>query len=109
PPTHRPAEVERAAERARGGQAPGQVERGGRVNCEAVGHLMDDLLDNALSQRELELLEEHLVRCPRCRSELRQRPAFERGIRRALATSVQPMALPSAFGQGLVDAAQKSL
>ncbi len=79
------------------------------MNCEAVGHLMDDLLDNVLSQRERELLEEHLARCPRCLNELRQRPTFERGIRRALATSVQPMALPSAFGQGLVDAAEKSL
>ncbi|NLF10377.1 MAG: zf-HC2 domain-containing protein, partial [Anaerolineaceae bacterium] len=49
---------------------------------------MDDLLDNVLSLRERELLEEHLARCPRCMSELRQRPAFERGIRRALATSV---------------------
>ncbi|HSJ55448.1 MAG TPA: zf-HC2 domain-containing protein [Anaerolineae bacterium] len=79
------------------------------MNCEAVGHLMDDLLDNALSQRERELLEEHLGRCPRCLRELRQRPTFERGIRRALATSVQPLALPSAFSRGLVEAAEKSL
>lgn len=79
------------------------------MNCEAVGHLMDDLLDNALSQRERELLEEHLSRCPRCLRDLRRRPAFERGIRRALATSVQPLALPPSFGQGLVDAAEKSL
>jgi len=79
------------------------------VNCEAVGHLMDDLLDNALTPRERELLEEHLARCPRCLRDLRARPAFDRGIRRALAASVQPMALPPAFGQGLVDAAQRSL
>jgi len=79
------------------------------VNCEAVAHLMDDLFDNALSQREQELLEEHLARCPSCVRELRQRPAFERGVRRALATSVQPLALPSAFSRGLVDAAEKSL
>jgi hypothetical protein len=79
------------------------------VNCEAVGHLMDDMLDNALNQRERELLEEHLSRCPRCLRELRQRPTFERGIRRALATSVQPLALPAAFGNNLVHAAEKSL
>jgi hypothetical protein len=70
---------------------------------------MDDLLDNALSQRKRELLEEHLGRCPRCLRELRQRPTFERGIRRALATSVQPLSLPSAFSSGLVHAAEKSL
>jgi len=79
------------------------------LNCEAVGHLMDDLLDNALGQREQELLVEHLGRCPRCVRELRQRPTFERGIRRALTTSVQPLALPSASCSRLVEAAEKSL
>jgi hypothetical protein len=70
---------------------------------------MDDLLDNALNQRERELLEEHLGRCPRCLRELRQRPSFDRGIRRALATSVQPLALPSTASSRLVEAAEKSL
>lgn len=79
------------------------------MNCEAVGHLMDDLLDNALSQREREDLEEHLSRCPSCVRELRQRPTFERGIRRALATSVQSLALPSTFSGRLVERAEKSL
>lgn len=79
------------------------------MNCEAVGHLMDDLLDNALRQRERELLEEHLGRCPRCMRELRQRPAFDRDLRRALTTSVQPLALPSASSSRLVEAAERSL
>jgi hypothetical protein len=79
------------------------------VNCEAVGHLMDDLLDNILSQREQEDLEDHLRRCPRCVRELRERPAFERGLRRALATSVQPLVLSSTFSNRLVEGAEKSL
>ncbi len=70
---------------------------------------MDDFLDNALSQRERELLEEHLARCSHCLRELRHRPAFERGIRRALAKSVQPLSLPPAASDRLVAAAEKSL
>lgn len=79
------------------------------MNCEAVGHLMDDYLDNELSQRELDLFEEHLGRCYRCVRELRRRPAFERGLRRALASSVQPLSLPSEVSSRIIRASELSL
>jgi hypothetical protein len=79
------------------------------VNCEQFNHLIDDYLEDYLNQRDRYLLEEHLMRCSRCTAELRRQPAFERRIRRALATSVQPLSLPADASARIVGAAEDSL
>jgi hypothetical protein len=79
------------------------------VNCEQFSHLIDDYLEDYLNQRDRDLLEEHLSCCSRCTAELRRRPAFERRIRRALATSVQPLSLPADTSARIVGAAEDSL
>ncbi|MEJ2209191.1 MAG: zf-HC2 domain-containing protein [Anaerolineae bacterium] len=79
------------------------------MNCDRAGHLVDDYLSDNLSQRERVLFEEHLMDCSRCGRELRAWPAFERSLRRALATSVQPLSLSTEASARLVDAAEESL
>lgn len=79
------------------------------MNCEQFNHLIDDYLEDYLNQRDRYLLEEHLSRCSRCTAELRRRPVFERRIRRALATSVQPLSLPADASERIVGAAEDSL
>ena len=79
------------------------------MNCEAIGHLMDDYLDGELSQRERDMVDEHLSQCYRCMRDLRQRPAFEKGVRRALVRSVQPLVLSPEASSRLVRAAEQSL
>lgn len=79
------------------------------MNCDRAGHLVDDYLGDNLSQRERVLFEEHLVSCPRCSRELRAWPDFERSLRRALATSVQPLSLSAEASGRLVRAAEESL
>jgi hypothetical protein len=79
------------------------------MTCEQAGHLLDDYVDGALSQRDRQFLEAHLERCGRCAEELRQRPAFERCLRRALAKSVQPLALTVDASSKIIDAAEDSL
>lgn len=79
------------------------------MNCERAGHLVDDYLGDNLSQRERVLFEEHLMDCARCGQELRSWPAFEHGLRRALATSVQPLSLSPEASARLVVAAEESL
>lgn len=79
------------------------------MNCEQAGHLVEDYLADNLSQRERALFEAHLLGCPRCMHEMRAWPAFERSLRRALATSVQPLSLPAEASSRLVHAAEESL
>ena len=79
------------------------------MNCEDACHLMDDYRQNLLSRRERQRLERHLTVCPACAGELRQRPAFDRKIERALAASVQPLHLSAATSARLVQAAQGSV
>jgi hypothetical protein len=79
------------------------------MNCDLVGHLIDDYLENELSQRDRHLLEAHLAKCFRCAEELRRRPAFERDMRRALSASVQPLRLSSDASSRIIEAAEHSL
>jgi hypothetical protein len=50
---------------------------------------MDEYLEKRLSRYDARRLERHLTQCQQCAQELRDRPAFERTLRCALATSVQ--------------------
>jgi hypothetical protein len=79
------------------------------VTCQRAGHLLDDYLDDNLSQGDRQFLEAHLERCPRCAEELRRRPSLERNLRRALAASVQPLALSTDASARIVDAAGNTL
>ncbi len=79
------------------------------MNCDQVGHLVDDYLADDLSQRERAQFEAHLLGCARCAGELRTRPAFERSLRRALTTSVLPLSLSAAASSRLLHAAEESL
>jgi hypothetical protein len=79
------------------------------MNCDLAGRLIDDYLENRLSQRDSHQLEKHLSRCPHCADELRRRPAFERDLRRALAASVRPLSLSSDASTRIVESAEDSL
>lgn len=79
------------------------------MNCDQVGHLVDDYLEENLSQRERARFEAHLLACDRCAGELRALPRFERNLRRALVTSVQPLSVSAGVSSKLVDAAEESL
>lgn len=79
------------------------------MNCEQAGHLVDDYLAENLSQRERALFEAHLLACGRCAQELRALPRFERSLRRALVTSVQPLSVPAGTSSRIVGAAEESL
>ncbi len=59
------------------------------MNCELACHLIDDYLEKRLSRYDCQRLERHLRECPACAREVRERPDFERSVRRALAASVQ--------------------
>lgn len=79
------------------------------MNCDLAGSLIDDYLENGLSQRERHQVEKHLARCSHCAEEVRKRPAFERDLRRALASSVHPLYLPADARTGIVQAVEESL
>jgi hypothetical protein len=79
------------------------------MNCDAAGRLLDDYLENGLSQRDRQLMEEHLARCRHCAEEVRRRPALERDLQRALAASVHPLYLSSDASTRIVEAAEVSL
>lgn len=79
------------------------------MNCDQAGYLIDDYLADNLSQRERDQFEAHMLGCARCAQELRRRPAFERSLRRALVTSVQPLSLPPEASSRIVHAAEESL
>ena len=78
------------------------------MNCDLACHLIDDYLENRLSQRDHHRLEEHLSRCSRCAEELHRRPAFERDVKQALATSVRSLYLSPAVSTRVIQAAQNS-
>ena len=79
------------------------------MNCDLAGCLIDDYLENGLSQRERHQLEVHLARCPLCADELRRRPALERDLRRALAASVRTLSLSPDATTRIVESAEQSL
>jgi hypothetical protein len=79
------------------------------MNCDLAGSLIDDYLENGLSQRERQQVEKHLARCSHCTKEVRKRPAFERDLRRALAQSVSSLHLSADAQTGIVQAAEQSM
>ncbi len=79
------------------------------MNCDLAWRLIDDYLRGELGHRDRNLLEKHVARCARCAAELRRRPAFERDLRRALASSVHPIVLSPDAGARMVQAAEQSL
>jgi hypothetical protein len=79
------------------------------MNCDLAGSLIDDYLENGLSQRERHQVEKHLARCSHCTEEVRKRPAFERDLRRALASSVHQRYLSADARAGVMRAAEQSL
>jgi hypothetical protein len=79
------------------------------MNCDLAGSLIDEYLENGLSQRERHQMEKHLARCARCAEEVRRRPAFERDLQRALASSVHPLYLSADARTGIVRAVEQSL
>ena len=79
------------------------------MNCELARHLMDDFMQGELNQRDRSRMEAHLATCPGCTVELRQYPALERSVRRALAASVRPMYLSADASTRIVEASEDSL
>jgi hypothetical protein len=79
------------------------------MNCELASHLIDDYLENRLSQRDRTCLEEHLSRCPSCAQELYRRPTFDRDVRKALTASVLPLRLAPTASRRIVQASQDSV
>jgi hypothetical protein len=79
------------------------------MTCERAGQLLDEYLEGSLSQRDRSFVEGHLERCQRCAEKVRRRPSFDRGLRRALATSVQPLTLTAEASSRIIDAAEDSL
>jgi len=72
-------------------------------------HLMDDYLENQLGRHERLRLESHLATCSNCAEELRQRPAFDHRMWRALATAVQNLQVSPEASSQIVQAAQDSV
>jgi hypothetical protein len=79
------------------------------MKCDLVCHLIDDYLGNQLSQRDCQRLEKHVADCPHCTEELRDRLAFERSVRQALAASVQHLQLAPDASRGIVQAVDSGL
>jgi hypothetical protein len=79
------------------------------MNCALACSLIDEYLEDGLSQRDRQVLEKHLDLCRGCAEELRGRPAFERQMRRALAASVRPLYLSSDASGRIVEAAEATL
>lgn len=79
------------------------------MNCDLAGRLIDDYLENGLGRRDRQQLEKHLAQCRHCADELRSRPAFDRDLRRALASSVRPLSLSADASTRIVESAEDSL
>jgi hypothetical protein len=79
------------------------------MNCDLAGSLIDDYLEDRLGQRERHQVEKHLARCSHCAEEVRRRPAFERDLRRALASSVHFLYLSADARTRILQAAEQSL
>lgn len=75
------------------------------MTCDLGGRLIDGYLDNALSTTDLQRLERHLAGCPHCSGEMRDRLAFEKGMRQALTASVQRLKLSPAASRQILCAA----
>lgn len=78
------------------------------MSCDLAGHLMDDYLEDDLSDRDRQRLEKHLSSCPDCAQELRARLTFERSVRQALMTSVQQIQLAPEASKGVIRAVENS-
>lgn len=78
------------------------------MTCDQACLLIDDYLENRLGHYERQRLENHMVFCPACAEELRNRPAFERTMLRQLTASVQHLHLSPSASQRIVRAAQSS-
>lgn len=63
------------------------------MSCDLAGYLMDDYLEDDLSDHDRQRLEKHLKSCSRCAGELDDRLVFERRLRQALVASVQHVQL----------------
>lgn len=74
------------------------------MTCDVASHQIDDYLDDQLDQHERRRLERHFEDCPRCAEELRGRIGLDRGVRHALATSVQHLQLASGPSRAIVQA-----
>lgn len=72
------------------------------MTCDVACHLIDDYLDDQLSQRERQRLERHIADCPRCAGELRGRLTLDRSLRHALTASVQHLQLASAPSRAII-------
>ena len=79
------------------------------MNCDLAGSLIDDYLENRLGQRERHQVEKHLARCAHCANQLRKRPALERDLRRALASTVHPLYLSAEAQTAVLWAAEQSM
>jgi hypothetical protein len=79
------------------------------MKCDLASHLIDDYLENRLSQRDRANLDEHLARCARCAQELYRRPTFERDVRKALTASVLPLRLEPTASRKIIQVSQDSL
>ena len=79
------------------------------MKCEVADRLLDGFMQGELNQRDRNRLEDHLGTCPRCANELRQYPALEREVRRALAASVRPLYLSADVSSRIVQASEESL
>jgi hypothetical protein len=78
------------------------------MSCDLAGHLMDDYLEDDLSDHDRQRLEKHLSSCPDCAQELRDRLTFERSVRQALMTSVQHIQLAPEASKGVFRAVENS-
>lgn len=79
------------------------------MNCDLAGSLIDDYLQNGLSQRERYQVEKHFARCSHCAEQVHTRPAFDRDVRRALVASVHPLYLSADARTRIVQTAGESL
>jgi hypothetical protein len=79
------------------------------MNCDLACHLIDDYLEKRLSRYLAQRLEHHLSECSNCSRELRDRPRFERTIRKALSASVQQQHLSAEASMRIVREAQGSV
>jgi hypothetical protein len=78
------------------------------MNCDLACGLMDEYLDDRLSHRDRERIEEHLNRCLRCRQELESRLAFDDLVRHRLTAAVSSLQLPRESTHRIIQAAQRS-
>jgi hypothetical protein len=79
------------------------------MTCDLARHLLDDYLEDEISLRQRQRLEQHLSECSCCSQELRQRLAFEHNLQQALTASVHHLQLAPESCRGIVQAVEASL